>query len=327
MTSAGTSSTGYFGKLPARGDFIKGGGASQLIAMLDRWISESMNLLSADPRWRIPYDRMKPVHFAFVGPRSRLSVVGHLQPSHDASSRRFPFLVASTIECDAEWSRRGPGTFTALWEKFGHLVGLARTADEPTSVLHALAHIDHGQELAQMQQQPAADVLPNTLTIGELDVLLAHRGNAGSARRIILSLGMMLRPLLGAVSLKIERGLQLPLPDAPARRDAIAQIWLNLISGFLRNSQCELQLLLGQVGGRNTLIVGFNGASPRPLVALISPGSDLDALVNLEDPEWVDTHPALCEDYGIAKLSSYLSQPDTTLATALATFREVFLGE
>ncbi|NMG44894.1 type VI secretion system-associated protein TagF [Aromatoleum toluvorans] len=323
----GTGNTGFFGKLPARGDFIKGGGTTQLIAMLDRWISESMNLLSTDPRWRIQYDSMSPVHFAFVGPHSRLAVVGHLQPSHDASSRRFPFLVASTIECDPERSRRGPEAFTALWEKFAHLVGLARTADEPASVLQALADIDHGQMLAQMLQQPPEHAAPDTVTIGEIDHLLTHRGHTGSARRIILSLGIMLQPLLGDNRLRIERGLQLPLPDDPVRRDAIAQIWLNLIFGFLRNSQRELQLLQGQVNGRNTLVVGFNGASPCPLVTLISPGSAPDALVNLEDPEWVDAHPALSDDYGIAKLSSYLSQSDTTLATALATFREVFFGE
>lgn len=324
MTS---TSIGYFGKLPARGDFIKGGGATKLIAMLDRWISESMNLLSADPRWRIAYDSMSPVHFAFVGPHTRLAVVGHLQTSHDASSRRFPFLVASTIECDPERSREGPETFTPLWEKFAHLVGLARTADEPTSVLHALADIDHGQVLAQIPRRPPEDAAPDTMTIGEIDRLLTHRRHARSTRRILLSLGIMLRPLLGDSRLSIERGLQLPLPGDPGRRDAIARIWLNLIFGFLRHSQCELQLLQGLVNGRNTLVVGFNGASPRLLATLVSPGSDPDAIVDLEDPEWVDSHPALSDDYGIAKLSSYLSQPDTTVATALATFREVFFGE
>ncbi|AKU13522.1 hypothetical protein AzCIB_3629 [Azoarcus sp. CIB] len=319
--------TGYFGKLPARGDFVKGGGSAQLIAMLDRWISESMNLLSTDPRWRIPYDSMSPVHFAFVGPRSRLSVVGHLQPSHDASSRRFPFLVASTIESEAGHAHPGPLALSSLWEKFGHLVGLARTADEPASMLHALARIDCAQELAHMAQPSGADAVPDSITIADIDRLLEHDGHAGNARRTILSLGVLLRPLLGSNRPTIERGLRLPLPSDVGLRDALAQVWLNVISGFLRNTPCELQLLQASVAGRNTLVVGFNGASPLPLVSLISPGSAPDAVVSLEAPEWIDTHPDLVGDYGIAKLSSYLAQPGTTLATALATFREVFFGE
>lgn len=327
MKGAAIHATGYFGKLPARGDFVKGGGSAQLIAMLDRWISESMNLLSADPRWRIPYDSMSPVHFAFVGPRSRLSVVGHLQPSHDASSRRFPFLVASTIESEAGHAPPGPQTLSSLWEKFGHLVGLARTADEPASMLHALARIDCSQELAHIAQPSGTGTMPEALTMADLDRLLGQASGTGQTRRIILALGVLLRPLLGSNRPTIERGLRLPLPDDVGPRDGLAQVWVNLISGFLRNTPCELQLLQAPVAGRNTLIVGFNGASPQPLVSLISPGSAPDAVVSLEDPEWIDTHPDLAGDYGIAKLSSYLAQPGTTLATGLATFREVFFGE
>lgn len=327
MRGSTIHATGYFGKLPARGDFVKGGGSAQLIAMLDRWISESMNLLSADPRWRIPYDNMSPVHFAFVGSRSRLSVVGHLQPSHDASSRRFPFLVASTIESEAGHAHPGPLALSSLWEKFGHLVGLARSADEPASMLHALARIDCAQELAHMAQPSGTDAVPDSITIADIDRLLGYDGHAGSTRRIILSLGVLLRPLLGSNRPTIERGLRLPLPSEIRLRDALAQVWVNLISGFLRNTSCELQLLQAPVAGRNTLVVGFNGASPLPLVSLISHGSVPDAVVSLEAPEWIDTHPDLTSDYGIAKLSSYLAQPGTTLATALATFREVFLGE
>lgn len=319
--------TGYFGKLPARGDFVKGGGSAQLIAMLDRWISESMNLLSTDTRWRIPYDSMSPVHFAFVGPRSRLAVVGHLQPSHDASSRRFPFLVASTIESETGHAHPGPLALSSLWEKFGHLVGLALTADEPASMLHALARIDCAQELAHTAQPSGTDAVPDSMTIADIDRLLEHDGRPGNTRRIILSLGVLLRPLLGSNRPTIERGLRLPLPREIGLRDALAQVWLNLISGFLRNTPCELQLLQAPVAGRNMLVVGFNGASPLPLVSLISPGSVPDAVVCLEAPEWIDTHPDLINDYGIAKLSSYLAQPGTPLATALATFREVFFGE
>ena len=43
---------GYFGKLPARGDFIKAADNLALASLLDDWLAEVMNALSADPRWK-----------------------------------------------------------------------------------------------------------------------------------------------------------------------------------------------------------------------------------------------------------------------------------
>ena len=62
---------GYFGKLPSRADFIKATNNLALANLLDGWLAEVMNLLSVDPRWKINYDAMRPLQFAFVGTRSR----------------------------------------------------------------------------------------------------------------------------------------------------------------------------------------------------------------------------------------------------------------
>ncbi|NMG76331.1 type VI secretion system-associated protein TagF [Aromatoleum diolicum] len=318
----------YFGKVPARGDFIKGGGPSQMIAMLDRWISESMDLLSGDPRWRIVYDNMPEIHFAFVGPRSRFSIVGHLQPSQDASSRRFPFLVAAAIERDDRvLFDYGPAAFSRLWGKFERIVRDARSGDDPTSILGELSSIDCEEEISRALALTPPVERGRRLTIKDLDELLSSRDKPTSSRRIMLALGLLLRPLLGASNLPIEKGLQLPLPADREYRDAVSAIWVSLISGFFKHTHNELQVLQGLAGGRDALIVGFNGASARTLLSLISPNSDSDTIIPLDDPDWIDTHPDLVNDYGVAKLSSYLSHPDNTLDEALASFRDVFLGE
>lgn len=100
MSSIVNSSATCFGKIPSRGDFVKGAGQHPLITVLDRWASQGMERLSEDPRWKTAYDNACAVDFAFVGARSRLSVVGHLRPSLDSSGRRFPFIAAATIERD-----------------------------------------------------------------------------------------------------------------------------------------------------------------------------------------------------------------------------------
>ena len=47
----------------------------------------------------------------------------------------------------------------------------------------------------------------------------------------------------------------------------------------------------------------------------------------LIDPEWIEEQGDVVNDYGVAKLSSYLAQPHISLEQAISTFREVFLGE
>lgn len=328
MGDTRSNGASYFGKVPARGDFVKGGGPAPMIAMLDRWISDSMDLLSSDPRWRIVYDNMPQVHFAFVGPRSRFSIVGHLQPSQDASARRFPFLVAAAVERDDRvLFDYGPAAFSLLWGKFERSVRDARSGDDPTSILRELSSIDCQEEISRALALTPPAKLRHGLTVKHLDELLSSRDKPTSSRRIMLALGLLLRPMLGASNLPIEKALQLPLPADHAYRDVVSAIWVSLISGFFKHTHNELQLLQGVATGRDALIVGFNGASARTLLSLISPTSDAGAIVGLDDPDWIDTHPDLVNDYGVAKLSSYLSHPDTTLDDALTTFREVFLGE
>jgi type VI secretion system protein ImpM len=110
-------------------------------------------------------------------------------------------------------------------------------------------------------------------------------------------------------------------------RDLTAALWMSLITGFMQRMPAELQVLIGARNDQHRMIVGFNGATPRPLISLLSPHIMADNNIELDDPEWVEDHPDLTHNYGVAKLSSYLSRPDTALGSAVQTFNEVFLGE
>ena len=99
MTRAPTAtSVGYFGKIPSRGDFVKGSDNPALIKVLDDWLAQAMDLMSADARWKLNYDAVAPLHFAFIGPRRRHAIAGHIVASSDQSNRRFPFLMMSSME-------------------------------------------------------------------------------------------------------------------------------------------------------------------------------------------------------------------------------------
>ncbi|MFN4326672.1 MAG: type VI secretion system-associated protein TagF [Azonexus sp.] len=316
-----------FGKIPSRGDFIKGNGQHQLIGVLDRWVSQGMERLSEDPRWKTAYDSACGVDFAFVGARSRLSVAGHLRPSVDSSGRRFPLIVAATIERDdALMFRCAPA---GLAHCFGVLAAIAESGTQGAEASEIMADLDTVDCAADFETAMGSDPLGNFVRRNSLDSLASLIGapSIDAVRRIILGIGLLMRPALGQGHIAIDKEIVLPLPADERNRNLVAAFWLYLLTAFLRRTLVELQLIVERRARHPRLIIGFNGSSPATLVAALSPDSAADRLISLFDPEWVEEQSALIDDYGIAKLSSYLAQPHISLEQAISTFREVFLGE
>jgi len=317
----------YFGKVPTRGDFIKGSGQNQLLGMLDQWLSSTMERLADDPHWKAGYDAATPVHFAFIGPRSKESVVGHVRPSHDASQRRFPFLTATAINTpEGALFAHAPAYFSQLWGRFKRASEQSCGASDVSVPLQALVQADCQGDIAAAAQGDPLGIFLRTHTVGNLDALISRDDETTDVRRIILALGLLLSPLPGSGRVSIERGLSLPLPRDPMYRDLTAALWMSLVAGFLARTHAEVQLLIGAHDGQHRMVIGFNGATPDPLVSLLSPQTMADSNIELDDPEWVETHPDMLSHYGVAKLSSYLHQRDTSLAAANKSFNEVFLG-
>lgn len=316
-----------FGKIPSRGDFIKGPGQHQLISVLDRWLSQGMERLSEDPRWKTAYDTACAVDFAFVGARSRLSVVGHLRPSLDSSGRRFPFITAAAIERDdALMFRCAP---VGMAHSYASLARIADAAVAGGDVAELLADLDSVNCAADFDTALESDPLGNFVRRSSLESLagMVSAKSVDAVRRIILAIGLLMRPALGQGSISIDKEIVLPLPADERNRNLVAGLWLYLLTAFLRRTMVELQVVIERRIDSPRLIVGFNGSSPDTLVAALSPEFSAERIIPLIDPEWIEEQGAVIHDYGVAKLSSYLVQPHISLEQAVTTFREVFLGE
>ena len=131
---------GYFGKLPSCADFIKVVDNLALAGLLDDWLAAVLNVLSAEPRWKLSYDVMRPLQFAFIGTRSRRAIGGHLAASSDSSQRRYPFLCMSAIDIDqpARFGARSPLVLAPLWTE---LSATFRKSNESNSRSTALAFL------------------------------------------------------------------------------------------------------------------------------------------------------------------------------------------
>lgn len=312
---------GYFGKLPAYADFIKAADNVALAALLDDWLADVMNILSASPRWKLSYDAMEPLSFAFVGTRSRRAIAGHLAASSDSSQRRYPFLTMSAIEvgAPAAFIPRSPLVLAPLWEELSALGAEVQAAADPDAALQALsvARVD----IDPASEQHEADFLEflDRHNIGALEAMLS----SACVRRTVLAIGLLLQPVRRSGAERLDKSLVLPLPQAGRQRCLVAAFWLDLIMPFLQHADFELGLFLADVGERPSLIIGFGGAAPETLAAIIDPQCSAEQQISFDYAGWVDELIAC--DPNVQKLAAYLEQTQLSLRSVQALFHETFV--
>ncbi|MES2017631.1 MAG: type VI secretion system-associated protein TagF [Pseudomonadota bacterium] len=327
MTRAPTpTAIGYFGKIPTRGDFVKGSDNPALIKMLDDWLAQAMDLMSADARWKLHYDAVAPLYFAFVGPRRRHAIAGHIVASSDQSSRRFPFLMMSTMEVPepAAFVPDAPLVLNRLWNRLESLSTSVTSAADASAPLHAAASHVVDLDLRSTAYDAAFIDFLDLQTIGALDALLAQSGFAGSVRQVLLALGMLLQPVMASSSSRLDKSLLLPLPADPMYRNLVAAFWMHLITPFLARADFELALFITRIGDRPVLVLGFSGASAQTLRAIMDPQAGLERHITFDQLDWVEEQ--IDDDYAIKKLSAYLSQSTLSLKAALDSLRAAFIG-
>ena len=313
------SRIGYFGKIPARSDFIKLAPDIELMGVLDDWLAEVMSLLPDEARWKIHYDALAPVNFAFVGPRRRHAIAGHLVASRDQSGRRFPFLMMRTLEVadPAAFVSRCPLVLDPLFGFFDAMAPKVQAAADPAAPLQEIAD----SVLALDEQcDGALETFLATGTIGSLAALLGR----SDVRELVLALGLLLQPIMQVGAADLEKSLVLPLPVDAGARAAVAAFWMELIAPFLRLADLDLVLFVTELEMRPALVVGFCDACVHSLHAIIDPLVGREQQVSFADTGWV--HDQLGADIDVRALASYLDQPQLSLKLARELFLDTFIG-
>ena len=327
MSATGTPiKIGYFGKIPARGDFIKATDNAALITLLDNWLAQTMELLARGARWKIIYGGVKPPHFVVMGPRSRRAVAGHLRASGDQSQRRFPFISMSAfdIEDPVAFVSNSPLILSRLWSRLESLTQGVLTAPDPAQPLQTLASTTLELDINSAGYTAAFADFLDLQTTGSLQQMLAEAGFTGNLRQLLLALGLLLQPVMASTSSRLDKNLILPLPRDPMYRSLVASFWMHLITPFLTRADFELALFLTRLDDQPAMFLGFSGASPRTLHSVMDIQAGAEHNIPFDDADWVEEHVG--SDYGVQKLSSYLAHPDLSLTSALASFREAFIG-
>lgn len=318
MMRAASSRIGYFGKIPARSDFVKLAHDAAAISMLDDWLAAVMQRLPSNARWKIDYDAMAPVSFAFVGPARRHAVAGHLVASHDAPGRRFPFLTMRTLDVadPPAFLSRCVLAFAPLWTFLEAAAPQVLAACDPAPHLQGISEA----AIALGDADAALSGFLAGATVGSLSDLL----DGLDASRTILALGLLLQPVMHSKPAQVDKSLVLPLPADAALRPQVAAFWLELVAPFVRRTGFDLALFLTCLDGRPVLVIGFCGAAAQTLRAIVDPLAGAEQQVRFADLGWIDEQLGL--DVDVRALASYLDQPQLPLKMARELFLKTFIG-
>jgi type VI secretion system protein ImpM len=253
----GPSPIGFFGKIPAHGDFVRGNVADPLAQRFTRWLEEGSE---ACHRTRAQVPR-RPVRFAFRAAGDARVLVGALRGSQDRVGRQFPLAAFAAIDGRLAGSAfpavplACAGFLSALSE------GIAGDPASPAALADRLAAVrppaadDEGRADEALRTAAAR-------TCGEfLSPLL---GDAASGRRhyAVHTLLAACAPLRGREPARAETVL-----DCPASSDADAWAWLELARRALAWTAAPAFFLQAGAPGRLLLSLGAPPAAVLPSLA------------------------------------------------------------
>ncbi len=316
----------YFGKIASRGDFVKSASGAKIIAVIDNWVAQGMELLIAHPDWKNSYDATSPIDFLFIGTRRKHAISGVLIPSSDASARRFPFIAATLFEVDEALAFLSLSPLV-MERHANHQRALshhASTTHDAAEMLSALGdfalHADADQnrcrtDYADFLETTNLAALSNALALDDVDATL---------RQMVLAVGYLLQPVLANCTVAPQRGMLMPLPDDPGLAPLAKAWWLDLVSTFLSRADFELSVFTCRRAGRPALILTFNGNTPSVFHALFEHAASREFFIDVSQSNWVDQYAA--QDPATYKLSSYLDHGELTLSQVVHSFRQAFSG-
>lgn len=317
----------YFGKLPSRGDFVRSAAGSALIHSIDQWMSQTLELLAEDARWKLVYDEAPPVHFAILGAQSNAGLVGHIAASRDASGRRFPFVMAASFDVPEppDFLPYSPQALSPVWGQLDAQVRQALQAQDFGDVQEQLSAAPLELEVAPDALRESFKAYAQLTTTERFEATVSPAGAPISFRQTALALGLLLQPVLSQGHADLSKGLLLPLPRDPMQLPHALTLWVDLVTRFFRRTPAETAVFVTVHDGRPVLVMGFHGASPATLRSVIDVEFSRVDNVTVTEAEWVEDW--IGSDYGLRKLSNHLRDPSLSLAAAVDLFRETFLGE
>lgn len=311
---------GYYGKVPAYGDFIRYRAGGKEIQHLDQWLQEGLNAASTSlgGGWKEECRRGPTYRFVFHPDGGEESVVGVCAPSEDRSGRVYPFVVFGAVDRGVFPVRPAmmPIAFSEFLEQAEGVAG--RTGaysdqDELVSDVEALYgsiprdyELYRNNYLSVLEQQSCQGFWSE----------LSGAGGRDRTYALFRNLVEWMRPFRDTDLGLPRSGLKYPLMPRAADIEWQVVFWAELTCELVGHPACTPTLFWSlDADARPGLFLFFRQPSPRSYVHLVRPDMESDSVWDLAIDDVAygeDAHDELLAEY-----NACLDDPSMSLAELL----------
>lgn len=316
----------YFGKLPARGDFVRARIHISETNLIDQWVSQALASAGAildETVINDPSQQQAALNFSHTDTAANQVITGVLVPSHDSSHRKYPLIGFALMHLDKpkSWMNYLPIKSSNLWEDIEAALSAAKRQTDDNLATENLNHCR--LSIDQNASTYYYDFI-NTTTLQDMTVLM----NVSKAQLIqqIIATGLLFLPTYTKGFHGLNKSICWALSADRASAIQLASFWHDLISGFYQPHQIYLNTYLYRAADHYRLLLNFSKPDGHVLGQLSSPKSAYpDDWVVIEHSDW--TQGYIDEDIGLTRFNKILLQDDMYLYDARQLFKKTFLAQ
>ena len=317
----------YFGKLPARGDFVRARAHINETNIIDQWVSQALTTSSSILNESAVSDEFfqEPdfLNFSHVDTATNQIITGVLIPSHDSSDRKYPLIGFGVIHLDKpkSWTNYLPIKSLTLWDDIYATLSAAKAQSDNTQVTDnlndCLLTIDNNASTHYYD-------FINTMTLQDISVLMGI--NKQQLVQQIIATGLLFLPTFTKGFNGLNKSICWTLTSDKASAIHMATFWHDLISGFYQPHQICLNTYLYRTSNHYRLLLSFTKPDGRVLSQLTSSGDTKpDDWVWIANSDW--TQGYIEEDIGLTRFNKVLLQDNIYLYDTRQLFKKTFLAQ
>lgn len=317
----------YFGKLPARGDFVRARAHISETNAIDEWVSQALaisdKLFSDRLTDNEDSNALTFLNFSHVNTRTNEVITGVLVPSHDSSYRNYPLIGFGVLHLDKpkNWMNYLPVKSLDLWNDIFETLSMAKSQ---TDNVHLMEYLNHSQLTINANASTHYYDFINTTTLN--DIAISMGIDKSQLIQQIIATGLLFLPTFAKGFHGLNKIICWSLTADKESAIHMATFWHDLIHGFYQPHQLYLNTYIYRVANGYRLLLSFSKPDGR-ILEQISANNMLhpEDWVVIANSDW--TQGYIDEDIGLTRFNRILLQDNLYLYDTRQLFKKTFLAQ